>query len=101
MSLRLRNTWNYKGDDWWEWEAFLDDDGSGDLSNVKFVEYVLHETFSDPIRRIDSSRGNFRLKTAGWGTFDLIAFVHYNDGKKVRLKHEIQLEYEPEKGTSE
>ena len=100
MSLRLRNTWNYKGNDWWEWEAFLDDEGSGELSNVKFVEYVLHETFPNPIRRIDSPKGGFRLETAGWGTFDLIAFVHYKDGKKVRLKHEIQLEYEPEKGAS-
>jgi transcription initiation factor IIF auxiliary subunit len=100
MSLRLRNTWNYKGDDWWEWEAFLDDEGSGELSNVKFVEYVLHETFPNPIRRIASPAEGFRLKTSGWGTFDLKAFVHYKDGKKVRLQHEIQLEYKPEKGTS-
>jgi transcription initiation factor IIF auxiliary subunit len=100
MSLRLRNTWDYKGKDWWKWEAFLDDDGSGELSQVQSVEYVLHETFPNPIQRIDSPVGGFRLKTSGWGTFDLIAFVYYKDGKKVRLKREIQLEYIPEKGTS-
>lgn len=100
MSLTLRNTWNYKGDDWWEWTAFVDDAGTGELENVQFVEYVLHETFPEPVRRVDTRKGGFRLDTEGWGTFDLKAFAHMKDGKKIRLKHEIQLEYEPRKGTS-
>jgi transcription initiation factor IIF auxiliary subunit len=77
VELRIRNTWNHKRDDWWEWEAFLDDEGSGELSKVDYVEYVLHETFPDPIRRVKSPEGGFRLKTEGWGTFELKAFVHY------------------------
>src|SRR5262245_9599074 len=100
MSLKLRNTWNLKEDDWWEWEAFLDDGGSGELSNVDFVEYILHETFPDPIRRITKPDGGFRMQTAGWGTFDLKAFAHLKDGKKIKLKHEIQLEYDPKNGIS-
>lgn len=100
MSLRLRNTWNHKRDDWWEWEAFLDDDGSGELSKVDFVEYVLHETFRDPIKRIKSPEGGFRLKIEGWGAFELKAFVHFLDGKKVRLTHHIQLAYQPGQGIS-
>jgi transcription initiation factor IIF auxiliary subunit len=100
MNLKLRNTWNYKGDDWWEWTAFVDDGGTGELAEAEFVEYVLHETFPEPIRRIDTRKDGFQLETEGWGTFDLKAFVHLKNGTKIRLKHEIQLEHEPKKGTS-
>jgi transcription initiation factor IIF auxiliary subunit len=100
MSLKLRNTWNYQGDDWWEWTAYVDDDGTGELKDVEYVQYVLHETFEDPIRRIDTSRGGFKLEQEGWGEFELKAFVHFKDGKKERLRHKLQLEYEPKKGTS-
>lgn len=100
MTLKLRNDWKYKGNDWWEWGAFLSDEGSGELSNVEFVEYVLHETFPEPIRRIDKPDDGFRLDAQGWGTFVLKAFVHFKDGKKTKLKHEIQLQYEPKMGQS-
>ena len=100
MKLELKNTWNYSGDDWWKWTAFVDDSGTGDLAKVEFVEYVLHETFPEPIRRIDSRKGGFTLESEGWGTFTLKAFVHMKNGKKIRLKHDLKLEYEPKKGTS-
>jgi transcription initiation factor IIF auxiliary subunit len=100
MSLKLRNTWNYLSDDRWEWAAFIDDGGSGELADVEFVEYVLHETFSKPIRRVHTRENGFRLDTKGWGTFELRAFVHLKNGKKLGLTHEIQLEYEPKTGTS-
>jgi transcription initiation factor IIF auxiliary subunit len=100
MALRLRNKWNYKGKDRWRWEAFLDDDGSGELADVDFVEYVLHPTFRDPIRTIQDPAGGFGLKTEGWGTFMLKAFVHMKDGSRTPLKHEIELKYEPPTGNS-
>jgi hypothetical protein len=34
MALELRNRWRNKSDVWWDWEAFLDDLGTGDLGNV-------------------------------------------------------------------
>ncbi len=100
MSLRLRNTWEYKGDEWWEWAAYIDDDGTGELSKVEFVEYKLHETFPEPIRRVDARKGGFRLDSEGWGSFNLKAFVHFKDGRKSKLQHEIKLEYTPKTGTS-
>jgi len=100
MSLKLRNSWNYKGSDWWDWAAFIDDGGSGELADVRFVEYVLHESFPEPIQRVETRRGGFRLEEEGWGTFNLKAFVHLKNGKKLRLQHELQLFSEPEKGTS-
>jgi transcription initiation factor IIF auxiliary subunit len=100
MPLRIRNKWEYKGDEWWEWEAFIDDDGSGELKEVEFVEYVLHPTFPNPIRTITDKKSKFLLETSGWGTFNLKAFAYKKDGNKIKLEHEITLEYEPKKGVS-
>ena len=100
MALRLRNKWNYKGKELWRWEAFVDDDSSGELANVDFVEYVLHPTFRDPIRTIQDPSGGFVLKTEGWGTFELKAFAQMKDGSRIPLKHEIELKDEPPTGST-
>lgn len=100
MSLKLRNRWNYKGGDWWEWEVFLDDGGSGELGNVDHVEYVLHPTFPSPVRQVSVPEGGFALKTSGWGTFQLKAFVYTKDGKKQKIMKELQLHRDPPTGTS-
>jgi len=101
MSLRIRNKWKYEGNDRWAWSAFLDDDNTGELKDVEYVEYVLHETFPEPRRIIDDPKNGFMLDTGGWGTFVLKAFAHLKNKKKINLKHEIKLEYEPKKGVSE
>jgi transcription initiation factor IIF auxiliary subunit len=100
MALRLKNTWEYVGNDRWNWAAFLDDGGSGELKDVQFVEYVLHPTFSNPVRKVFKAEEDFRLETNGWGTFQLKAFVHRKNGIKQKLVHEIKLEYDPAEGTS-
>ena len=100
LELRLRNRWRYKGGDWWQWEAFLDDEGSGQLEQVDYVEYVLHPTFPNPIRRVDDPQGGFILKTAGWGTFTLKAFVYTREGEKLKLTHKLRLFRTPPEGTS-
>jgi transcription initiation factor IIF auxiliary subunit len=45
----------------------------------------------------------FEIKTQGWGTFELKAFVHFKDGTKQKLTHELQLELEqnPPEGFSD
>lgn len=101
MSLKIKNKWNYVGDDSWDWEAYIDDEGSGELNNIKYVEYVLHPTFPNPIRKSDNLENNFMIKTNGWGTFNLKAFAYKDDGSKIKLEHVIKLEYEPKIGTSE
>ena len=100
MGLKLRNSWRYQGKDQWSWEAFVDDAGSGELKNVEYVEYVLHPTFPNPIRKIDNPENGYLLKTAGWGEFELAAFVHYKDGSKKKLTHEVELRVDPPEGTS-
>ena len=82
MSLRLRNSWHYAGNNWWEWAAFLDDEGSGELSQVDYVEYVLHPSFPNPIRKVTDPQDGFIMKTSGWGVFMLNAFVYKKQGRR-------------------
>ena len=100
MAFKLKNTWKYVGDDRWDWDAFIDDGGTGELKEVAYVEYVLHPTFRNPIRRVAQPQDNFRLQTNGWGVFELKAFIYKKDGQKEKLVHEIQLKYDPVQGVS-
>jgi transcription initiation factor IIF auxiliary subunit len=100
LKLRLRNQWKYKGDDWWEWKAFVDDEGSGDLQEVEYVKYVLHSSFAEPVRRVDTRKGGFPLESEGWGEFKLTAYAHTRDKRDLKLTHDLKLEYEPPTGIS-
>lgn len=100
MSLKLKNDWNYKGNDRWDWEVYLVGEDPKELEDVQEVKYILHPTFRQPIRIIDKSTGDFRLKTNGWGTFQIRAFAYFKGGDKVKLEHELYLAYDPLSGTS-
>lgn len=106
MTLKIRNNWHYKGcykgNDWWEWEAFIDDNGSGELSNINYVEYILHPTYSFPVQKITNPQGGFILKgNGGYGMFELKAFVFFNNGKMLKLTHDLFLACDPTDGTSD
>lgn len=100
MSLKLKNDWNYKGNDRWDWEVYLVSEDPKELEEVEEVKYILHPTFRQPIRVIDKSTGDFRLKTNGWGTFQIRAFAYLKGGGKLKLEHELDLEYDPSSGSS-
>ncbi len=100
MSIKLKNNWDYKGDDRWGWELYLDSNTKTELEQVESVKYILHPTFSNPIRIIKDRSQGFRLKASGWGTFEIKAFIYFKNGKKIKLEHELELNYEPKSGTS-
>ena len=101
LRLKLKNDWDLVKKDWWQWSVFLDDGGSGDLSEVEYVDYVLHPTFPNPRRTIRDSETRFKLSTAGWGTFLIRAFVHPKKGQKIKLEHRLVLKYDPPQGETD
>lgn len=98
MDIQLHNSWEYEGDDWWEWSAYLK---GSDLPKVDYVEYILHPTFKKPLRVIRDSTDGFSLDSSGWGTFEIKAIVHFKGGKQQLLTHEIKLEHKPKKGRTD
>ena len=55
--------------------------------------YVLHPTFTKPVRQISDRTTNFRLDTSGWGTFTVHVRIVYCDGREVLLDHDLLLQY--------
>jgi len=97
--MKLNNSSKYlivdsAGDtDWWRWSAFLDDVTQEELDSIKYVEYHLHPSFKNPIRRSKSSRDNFVITAKGWGVFEITARVTFKDNKKdIFLTHMLEFE---------
>jgi transcription initiation factor IIF auxiliary subunit len=96
MVLTLKNTSEYverRGNtDWWKWTAYLDGDDA-ELDAIAFVEYHLHPSFPNPIRRIKVREGGFPVSSKGWGVFELTAkIVFKNKGKPKILKHWLEFD---------
>jgi len=97
MSYRIAQDFEYVGNDYWRWSAWIEAN-EAELDRVKEVVWILHPSFKQP-RRVSRARADkFRLKTAGWGIFLLRAEVILADGTKLPLKHNLRLEYREESG---
>ena len=75
----------------WKWSVWLEGPG-GELDRIEWVEYELHSTFREPIRRVDDRSTGFRLEATGWGEFMLYATLYCVDKKTERLEHWLRLE---------
>ena len=96
MSISLENTSKFSekiGDtSWYSWTAYISCSEPDSLDDIKFVEYHLHPTFKNPIRRIFKKDGGFPFKTRGWGVFNLRAHVVFKDERRKPelLEHFLQ-----------
>ena len=88
--MKICQSEKYEGKDWWEWSVWLD---GADVGDVEKVTWKLHPSFPQPERVVDDASTNFRLDTAGWGTFTIKADVRLKDGTTKELKHELELHY--------
>ena len=90
--LAIEQSEEYKGDDWWSWAVWIQGSTQA-LNRIAYVEWTLHPTFPNPIRRTDDRATNFRLETGGWGVFPIVARVEMKDGTHRELRHVLQLHY--------
>ena len=84
--------YKYEGEDWWKWAVWIEGSGAA-LDLIDYVEWTLHPTFPNPIRKISDRASKFRLNTAGWGVFQITARVQFKDGKQTKLQHYLKLQY--------
>ncbi len=92
MIFQIAQSYQYKGDDWWDWSVWIEGP-EDELDKVEFVQYTLHHTFRKPVRRVDERKNKFRLDTGGWGTFTIYAKVVRRAQAEERLEHELKLFY--------
>jgi transcription initiation factor IIF auxiliary subunit len=89
----------YEGDDWWQWAVWVEASDQA-LEQIEHVEWTLHPTFPDPVRRATNRAQKFRLETGGWGVFPIIARLKMKSGDTVRLRYTLQLHYPDGRKTS-
>jgi transcription initiation factor IIF auxiliary subunit len=96
--LKINQWEKYEGEDWWKWAVWIE--GSDALLDlIDYVEWTLHPTFPNPIRKIRDRASKFRLDTAGWGVFKIAARVQFKDGEQTKLQHSLKLYYPDGKQT--
>ncbi|WP_223789428.1 pYEATS domain-containing protein [Marinicella meishanensis] len=98
MSFALTNTSRFYdtqgGTDWWQWKAFIEASDKASLDDIEYVEYQLHSSFRNPIKKSRNAAKAFAITNLGWGTFMLRARVVFKDKSKEPLLLEHYLEFE-------
>lgn len=52
----------------------------GDTDTLQRVEYELHPSFHNPLKRVNKRRGGFPLDIWTWGEFDIAVTFVFKDG---------------------
>ena len=92
MALHIEQGFEYEDNDYWRWWIWLDGP-EAELDAVDHVVYTLHSSFPNPVRKEKDRTTNFRLETAGWGTFTIFAKVVGLNGEEQHIEHELKLSY--------
>lgn len=92
MSYRIAQDFDYAGNDYWHWRAWIEAEPAM-MQAVDKVVWILHPSFKRTrISAADRSTG-FMLKASGWGTFRLRAEVVLKSGESRALSKTLKLEY--------
>lgn len=90
MGLDVAQEVSRPAEDEWCWSLWLvglDEN----LDAVAFVDWELHPTFPNPIRRTHDRESGFRLEGRAWGEFMVHVRVHRGDGQVEELEHWLRL----------
>jgi hypothetical protein len=83
----------------WRWSVWLEAPKE-ELDTVKDVLWKLHPSFSPSEVRVDSRKTGFRLKSSGWGEFEIQAEIHRLNGEKISLRHWLRFNQTAKKSRS-
>jgi len=57
---------------------------------VNKVVFQLHETFSEPV--VEVAAPPFQITRFGWGTFEILATIHLQDGRELKVTHTLSFD---------
>ena len=98
MAFILKNDSQYTGKrgttDWWNWTAKIESTPPDSLDDIDYVEYYLHPSFPNPVRRVYKKDEGFPLESSGWGVFELKAQLFFKNNEKppIFLSHVLEFE---------
>jgi hypothetical protein len=77
--------------DWYDWCVFVKESPS-QLEAIQSVEYTLHPTFPNPIRRTLDRTARFALFSDGWGEFTIRIRIETTEHQTFTQNYDLQLE---------
>ncbi len=96
QDVQITNTYRYAGDARFKWTVFVKAEKST-LDRISCVEYTLHPTFPNPIRRVCNSNRGFALDAEGWGEFTIFVKIEWRDKRVTRQSYRLRLHSAAEK----
>ena len=90
MTISIKQDAHRETKTWWEWSVWLEGTAE-ELADISKVVYTLHPSFVDPVHEIKTRSNGFKLKSMGWGEFELHLALHFKDGKVRNRKHWVKL----------
>jgi transcription initiation factor IIF auxiliary subunit len=90
QQIQVANSAVYAGSGQWDWKIYLVAPASV-LDRIAYVEYTLHPSFPNPVRRVSTRGNNFALTARGWGEFNIAVKVVAKSGDVTRLLHWLTL----------
>jgi transcription initiation factor IIF auxiliary subunit len=92
-NITVQNTARFLGNGRYSWKVFLVAEPST-LKSISYVEYTLHPTFPNPVRRATNWADGFALPADGWGEFNILVKVVFKDRRKapLQLTHYLSLQ---------
>jgi hypothetical protein len=97
--IEVKQSSDYGGNDWWNWSVWIEAPAR-ELDQIEYVEYTLHPTFPDRVRRQTNRAEKFRIDSAGWGEFNIKVEVKPREGKPLKMEHWLTLEYPDQTSSS-
>lgn len=95
--LRVQQSSEYVRRNWWNWSVWIEAPSTV-LDDIEYVDYMLHSSFKNPLRRHTNRHEKFMLKSAGWGEFMIVVVVKPKNGNAFARNHFLTLDYpEPPK----
>ena len=92
--VRFNNVARYvglrHGQDWYEWGVYVDEPDQL-LREIDAVEYLLHRSFPNPLRRRDDPSNRFFLESSGWGEFSIRITVFFKNGARLETIYSLDL----------
>ena len=75
----------------WNWSIWIEST-TEIMNKIAFVEYILHPSFPNRIRKRTSKKSLFKLSTKGWGEFMIYVKIYFsNEEEPLLMKHYLKL----------
>ena len=91
VNIKQSSKKDEKKENYWNWSVWIDTSREI-IEKISYVEYILHSSFRNRVRKISSKSNNFKLSSKGWGEFKIYIKVFFEDNEEpILLCHDLKL----------